>query len=164
MLETIIQSLQGFHHFHFHLHLHSCNFARHFLVVSGASYDKSSAGWKALGRAACLCSRAEFKSGQTGVPILKVRNQKKRKEKQKKSSGFSCVFVCLFFQRKTNEKRSAKSTATPRRLRCSSASNWPPARPWPSAPATRRSARSPSTLPTSTRYTRFRRRPPCERV
>ena len=32
--------------------------------------DKSSPGWKALCRVACLCSRAEFKSGQQGVPIM----------------------------------------------------------------------------------------------
>merc|ERR1712071_739869 len=38
---------------------------------SGASYDKSSSGWKALCKVATLCSRAEFKSGQEGVPIMK---------------------------------------------------------------------------------------------
>ncbi|XP_057376571.1 sodium/potassium-transporting ATPase subunit alpha-B-like isoform X2 [Daphnia carinata] len=37
---------------------------------SGAQYDKSSTGWKALSRVACLCSRAEFKSGQQGVAIM----------------------------------------------------------------------------------------------
>jgi sodium/potassium-transporting ATPase subunit alpha len=38
---------------------------------SGVQYDKTSAGWKALGRAACLCSRAEFKTGEEKVPIMK---------------------------------------------------------------------------------------------
>ena len=38
---------------------------------SGVSYDKSSAGWKALSRACILCSRAEFKGGQDNIPILK---------------------------------------------------------------------------------------------
>jgi sodium/potassium-transporting ATPase subunit alpha len=38
---------------------------------SGVQYDKSSAGWRALSRACCLCSRAEFKGGQENVPILK---------------------------------------------------------------------------------------------
>lgn len=38
---------------------------------SGLQYDKTSVGWKALSRVACLCSRAEFKSGQESVPILK---------------------------------------------------------------------------------------------
>ncbi|XP_057376626.1 sodium/potassium-transporting ATPase subunit alpha-B-like [Daphnia carinata] len=37
---------------------------------SGAQYDKTSAGWKALSRVACLCSRAEFQGGQQGVPIM----------------------------------------------------------------------------------------------
>lgn len=37
---------------------------------SGAQYDKSSTGWKALSRVACLCSRAEFKNGQQGVAIM----------------------------------------------------------------------------------------------
>nr|CAH0104710.1 unnamed protein product [Daphnia galeata] len=38
---------------------------------SGAQYDKTSLGWKALCRVACLCSRAEFKMGQQSMPILK---------------------------------------------------------------------------------------------
>ncbi|GFQ66821.1 hypothetical protein TNCT_13941 [Trichonephila clavata] len=38
---------------------------------SGVQYDKSSPGWAALSRAACLCSRAEFKPGQDSVHILK---------------------------------------------------------------------------------------------
>lgn len=38
---------------------------------SGLQYDKTSTGWKALSRVACLCSRAEFKPGQENVPILK---------------------------------------------------------------------------------------------
>ncbi|KAH7951896.1 hypothetical protein HPB52_015020 [Rhipicephalus sanguineus] len=38
---------------------------------SGVQYDRSSAGWKALARNCCLCSRAEFKAGQENVPILK---------------------------------------------------------------------------------------------
>ncbi|XP_076304487.1 sodium/potassium-transporting ATPase subunit alpha-B-like isoform X1 [Tachypleus tridentatus] len=38
---------------------------------SGVQYDKSSSGWKALSRVACVCSRAEFKGGQDNVPILK---------------------------------------------------------------------------------------------
>ncbi|XP_015785095.1 sodium/potassium-transporting ATPase subunit alpha [Tetranychus urticae] len=38
---------------------------------SGLSYDKSSAGWKALARVCMLCSRADFKGGQENVPILK---------------------------------------------------------------------------------------------
>jgi len=38
---------------------------------SGAALSKSSSGWKALARNACLCSRAEFKAGQDLVPILK---------------------------------------------------------------------------------------------
>ncbi|XP_046450818.1 sodium/potassium-transporting ATPase subunit alpha-B-like [Daphnia pulex] len=37
---------------------------------SGAQYDKTSSGWKALSRVACLCSRAEFASGQQGVPVM----------------------------------------------------------------------------------------------
>ena len=42
-----------------------------YLFILGIQYDKSSEGWKALSRAARLCSRAEFKSGQEKVPILK---------------------------------------------------------------------------------------------
>ncbi|GIY22371.1 hypothetical protein CDAR_593931 [Caerostris darwini] len=38
---------------------------------SGVQYDKTSAGWQALARVACLCSRAEFKEGQENLPILK---------------------------------------------------------------------------------------------
>lgn len=38
---------------------------------SGVQYDKTSPGWKALARNCCLCSRAEFKTGQENVPILK---------------------------------------------------------------------------------------------
>ncbi|KAK4025784.1 hypothetical protein OUZ56_014831 [Daphnia magna] len=38
---------------------------------SGAQYDKTSSGWKALSRVAGLCSRAEFKPGQDNIPILK---------------------------------------------------------------------------------------------
>nr|WBB44915.1 Na+/K+-ATPase alpha 2 [Chrysogorgia stellata] len=38
---------------------------------SGAQYDKTAPGWKALSRIACLCNRAEFKPGQGNVPILK---------------------------------------------------------------------------------------------
>ncbi|GBN13833.1 Sodium/potassium-transporting ATPase subunit alpha [Araneus ventricosus] len=38
---------------------------------SGVQYDKSSPGWTALSRAACLCSRAEFKPGQDSIHILK---------------------------------------------------------------------------------------------
>ncbi|UYV61989.1 ATP1A1 [Cordylochernes scorpioides] len=38
---------------------------------SGVQYDRSSTGWKALSRACCLCSRADFKAGQENVPILK---------------------------------------------------------------------------------------------
>merc|ERR1719249_625737 len=38
---------------------------------SGGQIDKSSAGWKALSTIAALCNRAEFKSGQDNVPILK---------------------------------------------------------------------------------------------
>ncbi|XP_054722785.1 sodium/potassium-transporting ATPase subunit alpha-like [Uloborus diversus] len=38
---------------------------------SGVQYDKTSPGWAALSRAACLCSRAEFKPGQDNIHILK---------------------------------------------------------------------------------------------
>ena len=38
---------------------------------SGCQYDKSSEGWKTLSRIAALCNRAEFKTGQDEVPILK---------------------------------------------------------------------------------------------
>ncbi|KFM66853.1 Sodium/potassium-transporting ATPase subunit alpha, partial [Stegodyphus mimosarum] len=38
---------------------------------SGVQYDKTSPGWAALSRAACLCSRAEFKPGQDSIHILK---------------------------------------------------------------------------------------------
>jgi len=38
---------------------------------SGANYDKSSDGWKALARSCMLCSRAEFKPNQDNIPILK---------------------------------------------------------------------------------------------
>lgn len=38
---------------------------------SGAQYDKTSDGFKALSRIAALCNRAEFKGGQDNVPILK---------------------------------------------------------------------------------------------
>jgi sodium/potassium-transporting ATPase subunit alpha len=38
---------------------------------SGAQYDKTSDGFKALARVATLCNRAEFKGNQDGVPILK---------------------------------------------------------------------------------------------
>ena len=38
---------------------------------SGTSTYKSGAGWKPLERCAALCNRAEFKQGQSGVPVLK---------------------------------------------------------------------------------------------
>merc|ERR1711962_1778693 len=38
---------------------------------SGKSFNKSSKGWKNLERVAMLCNRAEFKTGQEQVPILK---------------------------------------------------------------------------------------------
>jgi len=38
---------------------------------SGGQIDKTSAGWKALSTIAALCNRAEFKSGQENVAILK---------------------------------------------------------------------------------------------
>lgn len=38
---------------------------------SGGQYDKTSLGWKALSRIAALCNRAEFKTAQENVPILK---------------------------------------------------------------------------------------------
>lgn len=38
---------------------------------SGVQYDRTSPGFKALARIATLCNRAEFKSGQEGLPILK---------------------------------------------------------------------------------------------
>merc|ERR1719153_2036624 len=37
----------------------------------GAQYDKQAPGWKALSRIAALCNRAEFKTGQENVSILK---------------------------------------------------------------------------------------------
>merc|ERR1712209_173874 len=38
---------------------------------SGSSAFKNGAGWKPLERCAALCNRAEFKQGQSGVPVLK---------------------------------------------------------------------------------------------
>ncbi|CAL8111930.1 unnamed protein product [Orchesella dallaii] len=38
---------------------------------SGAQYDKTSEGFKAVARVATLCNRAEFKGNQDGIPILK---------------------------------------------------------------------------------------------
>merc|ERR1719384_710862 len=38
---------------------------------SGTSNYKSMSGWKPLERRAALCNRAEFKQGQSGVPVLK---------------------------------------------------------------------------------------------
>ncbi|KAJ8972442.1 hypothetical protein NQ317_000033 [Molorchus minor] len=38
---------------------------------SGVQYDRTSPGFKALSRIATLCNRAEFKSGQDGVAVLK---------------------------------------------------------------------------------------------
>jgi len=38
---------------------------------SGATNDRNTAGWKALSRVAALCNRAEFKTGQESMPILK---------------------------------------------------------------------------------------------
>merc|ERR1711931_401964 len=38
---------------------------------SGNSFNKQAPGWQTLERVACLCNRAEFKSGQEGVSILK---------------------------------------------------------------------------------------------
>merc|ERR1711962_701843 len=38
---------------------------------SGSSFDKNAPGWKTLERVACLCNRAEFKSGQEGISVLK---------------------------------------------------------------------------------------------
>ena len=42
-----------------------------FIFNLGVQYDKTSPGWAALSRAACLCSRAEFKPGQDNIHILK---------------------------------------------------------------------------------------------
>jgi len=41
-------------------------------LLSGASFDKSSATWTALSRVAGLCNRAVFQANQENVPILKV--------------------------------------------------------------------------------------------
>ena len=38
---------------------------------SGVNMNKNAPGWQALSRVAALCNRAEFKSGQETVPILK---------------------------------------------------------------------------------------------
>jgi len=38
---------------------------------SGKGFDKNAKGWTELKRVAALCNRAEFKTGQDGVPILK---------------------------------------------------------------------------------------------
>ncbi|OTF77675.1 hypothetical protein BLA29_002373 [Euroglyphus maynei] len=38
---------------------------------SGKQHEKTSFGWRALSRACCLCSRAEFKPDQDDIPILK---------------------------------------------------------------------------------------------
>ena len=38
---------------------------------SGKGFDKNAPGWGELKRVAALCNRAEFKTGQDGVPILK---------------------------------------------------------------------------------------------
>merc|ERR1712168_59626 len=38
---------------------------------SGSSFNKEASGWKVLERCAALCNRAEFKGGQSGVPVLK---------------------------------------------------------------------------------------------
>ncbi|CAD5120356.1 DgyrCDS8929 [Dimorphilus gyrociliatus] len=38
---------------------------------TNATYDKDSPTWMALARIAMLCNRAEFKSGQGGIPVLK---------------------------------------------------------------------------------------------
>merc|ERR1712168_184950 len=38
---------------------------------SGTSNYKNGPGWKPLERCAALCNRAEFKTGQSGVPVLK---------------------------------------------------------------------------------------------
>ncbi|XP_045626280.2 sodium/potassium-transporting ATPase subunit alpha isoform X1 [Procambarus clarkii] len=40
-------------------------------LQSACQYDKSSQGWKALSRIAALCNRAEFKTGQDSIPIMK---------------------------------------------------------------------------------------------
>mgnify|MGYP001483905368 CR=1 FL=1 len=38
---------------------------------SGTSAYKNGPGWKPLERCAALCNRAEFKTGQSGTPVLK---------------------------------------------------------------------------------------------
>merc|ERR1711937_977476 len=38
---------------------------------TGKTGDLSSDSWPALSRIACLCNRAQFKTGQSGVPVLK---------------------------------------------------------------------------------------------
>jgi len=37
---------------------------------TGANYDKSTAGWRAITRCAVLCNKAEFKAEQEAVPVL----------------------------------------------------------------------------------------------
>merc|ERR1719414_896808 len=37
---------------------------------TGANYDKSTAGWRAITRCAVLCNKAEFKAEQESVPVL----------------------------------------------------------------------------------------------
>ena len=39
--------------------------------LSGTSFDVTAAGWAPLARAASLCSRAEFKTGQDKIAIAK---------------------------------------------------------------------------------------------
>ena len=41
------------------------------MLLPGASYNSNSATWMALARVAMLCNRAEFKTGQETVPVLK---------------------------------------------------------------------------------------------
>ena len=41
------------------------------VIIADASYDTSSATWQALSNVAMLCNRAEFKTNQQNVPVLK---------------------------------------------------------------------------------------------
>ena len=37
---------------------------------TGANYDKTTPGWRAITRCAVLCNKAEFKAEQDQVPVL----------------------------------------------------------------------------------------------
>ena len=72
---------------------------------SGTGLDKAAPGWLLLKRVAALCNRAEFKAGQTAVPVLK-------REVNGDASEAALLKCCELSDGKVMEYRAARRKVT----------------------------------------------------